>query len=87
LRVNEADNDSGPAKARAAPSLRGSMKRWLCSSIATIFLLAASSASATFHLYHFKQAYSNADGSVQFIVATAFSSGAMSPSSAACSAT
>jgi hypothetical protein len=44
------------------------VKQWLRWLIATISLLAASAAFAMFHLFQIEQLYSNADGSVQFIV-------------------
>jgi hypothetical protein len=43
------------------------MKRWLCSSLWAL-LFAASAASAEFHLFQIEQLFSNADGSVQFVV-------------------
>jgi hypothetical protein len=44
------------------------IKRWLCSFAATVLLLAASATLASFHTFRIEQLYSNADGSVQFIV-------------------
>ena len=44
------------------------MKRWLCSLLASTFLLAASGSLANFHLFQIEQIYSNADGTVQFVV-------------------
>jgi hypothetical protein len=44
------------------------MKRWLISMFATLSLLAASGAGASFHLFQIEQIYSNADGTVQFVV-------------------
>jgi hypothetical protein len=46
------------------------MKRWLGSLIATSLFVAASSALADFHLFRIDQLYSNADGTVQFVVIT-----------------
>ena len=43
------------------------MKRWLCSSM-SILMFAASAAWANFHLFQIEQLFSNADGTVQFIV-------------------
>lgn len=44
------------------------MKRWLGAGIAAIAVTAASLASAAFHLFAIDQIYSNADGTVQFVV-------------------
>ncbi len=44
------------------------MKSWICSIGATVLLLAASAAFATYHTFRIEQLYSNADGTVQFIV-------------------
>ncbi len=44
------------------------MKRWFGSFIATAALLTASAAPASFHTFKFDAVYSNADGTVQFIV-------------------
>ena len=44
------------------------MKPRLGSFVATVFLLAAPAAFASFHTFQIEQLYSNADGSVQFIV-------------------
>ena len=44
------------------------MKHWLRWSVATISLLVTSATFATFHTFLIEQLYSNADGSVQFIV-------------------
>jgi hypothetical protein len=50
------------------------MRRFLAFWLTTLSLLAASAASASFHLWSFEQFYSNADGSVQFVVmSTTFS--------------
>jgi len=46
------------------------MKRVLSLCIATMLIMAASVASARFHLFTIEQIYSNADGTVQFIVLT-----------------
>src|SRR5262245_65619723 len=43
------------------------MKRWLCSSLWAL-LFAASGAFAEFHLFQIEQLFSNADGTVQFVV-------------------
>ena len=43
------------------------MKRWLCSSLFAL-MLAAPAAFAEFHLFQIEQLFSNADGSVQFVV-------------------
>ncbi len=43
------------------------MKRWLCSSM-SILMFATSAAWANFHLFQIEQLFSNADGTVQFIV-------------------
>jgi len=43
------------------------MKRWICLSLWAL-MFAASGASAAFHLFQIEQLFSNADGSVQFIV-------------------
>ena len=43
------------------------MKRWLCSSI-SILMFVASGALANFHLFQIEQLFSNADGTVQFVV-------------------
>jgi len=43
------------------------MKRWFCSSI-WILVFAASEAFAAFHLFQIEQLFSNADGTVQFVV-------------------
>jgi hypothetical protein len=44
------------------------VKHWLRWLVATVFLLAAPAAFASFHTFQIEQLYSNADGSVQFIV-------------------
>jgi hypothetical protein len=44
------------------------MKRWQRFLIAAAFLAAAPAALAEFHLFRIEQLYSNADGSVQFVV-------------------
>ena len=44
------------------------MRRILAIWLTTLSLLAASSASASFHLFTFQEFYSNADGSVQYVV-------------------
>jgi hypothetical protein len=44
------------------------MKRWLFSLIASTCLLAAPAAFANFHLFQIEQIFSNADGTVQFVV-------------------
>ncbi len=44
------------------------MKRWLCSCVAAASLLAASAVLATFHTFQIDAIYSNADGTVQFVV-------------------
>ncbi len=49
------------------------MKRWLCSLLAPVLLLAASHAVAAFHMFQIEQIYSNADGTVQFVVLHEFS--------------
>src|SRR4030095_3801656 len=54
-------------QACAPPGTEVAMKRWLCSSI-SILMFAASGALAEFHLFQIEQLYSNADGTVQFIV-------------------
>ena len=51
------------------------MRRFLTACLTAASLLTFSSALASFHLFVFEQLYSNADGSVQFIVARATSSG------------
>ena len=43
------------------------MKRWLCLSLCAL-VFAATGASAEFHLFQIEQLFSNADGSVQFVV-------------------
>jgi hypothetical protein len=48
--------------------MEGLMKHWLSSILAAISLLAASAPHAAFHLFTIEQLYSNADGTVQFIV-------------------
>lgn len=44
------------------------MKRWFWSLIAMVLLAAAPGAHAAFHMFRIEQLYSNADGTVQFIV-------------------
>ena len=44
------------------------MRRFLRSCVLTILLLATSGAFATFHAFRIEQIYSNADGTVQFVV-------------------
>ncbi len=46
------------------------MKRWLRLCVAAGLLLAASCALGSYHTFRIEQIYSNADGSVQFIVFT-----------------
>lgn len=49
------------------------MKRFLAACLTAISLLVALTASASFHLWSFQEFYSNADGSVQYVVmSTAF---------------
>jgi hypothetical protein len=43
------------------------MKRWICSSV-SLLMFVASSALAEFHLFQIEQLFSNADGTVQFVV-------------------
>ena len=43
------------------------MKRWLCSSV-SILMFVASEAFGAFHLFQIEQLFSNADGTVQFVV-------------------
>ncbi len=51
------------------------MRRFLAACVAVALLLAASVASASFHLWTVEQLYSNTDGTVQFMVMTTTSSG------------
>ena len=51
------------------------MKRWLCVCGATTLLMVAPIGYAAFHLFTLEQIYSNADGSVQFVVLTVNSNG------------
>jgi len=51
------------------------MRRFLAACLAVVLLLAASAASASFHLWTVEQLYSNADGTVQFMVVTTTASG------------
>ena len=51
------------------------MRRFLAIWLITLSLLAASSASASFHLFTFQEFYSNADGSVQYVVMSTTSPG------------
>jgi hypothetical protein len=44
------------------------MARWLRACLATMLLAAAPAAIASFHLFRIEQLYSNADGTVQFVV-------------------
>ena len=44
------------------------MKRWLGFLIATVFLLASPAPQAAYHTFKIEQLYSNADGTVQFVV-------------------
>ena len=44
------------------------MNPWMRFCVATILLAVTSAASAAFHLFRIEQLYSNADGTVQFIV-------------------
>src|ERR1700704_877087 len=44
------------------------MKHSVMASIATMLMFAASAALANFHLFQIEQLFSNADGTVQFIV-------------------
>src|SRR5215831_732284 len=44
------------------------MKRWLYSSLFALMMFAASGAHAAFHLFQIEQIFSNADGTVQFVV-------------------
>ncbi len=44
------------------------MNPWLRCFIAAVLLAATSAASASFHLFRIEQLYSNADGTVQFVV-------------------
>ena len=46
------------------------MKHWLATCLATTTLLLASVAFAAFHLFSIEQVYSNADGTIQFVVVT-----------------
>jgi hypothetical protein len=68
LRANEADICGGPAIARVLPPKESPMTRWFRSSTALLLLAASSAALASFHTFKIEQLYSNADGSVQFIV-------------------
>src|SRR5215468_7343864 len=49
------------------PELEIIMKRLLCLSLWAL-MFAASAASAAFHLFQIEQIFSNADGTVQFVV-------------------
>jgi len=48
----------------------GMMKRWLATCLATTTLLVSAIAFAAFHLFTIEQVYSNADGTIQFVVLT-----------------
>jgi hypothetical protein len=51
------------------------MKRAILLCVATVLAVAAPLASATFHLFAIEQVYSNADGTVQFVVLSTFTNG------------
>ncbi|HEX9302067.1 MAG TPA: hypothetical protein VF959_06920 [Casimicrobiaceae bacterium] len=55
---------------RSATIDGGVMKYWLHSLLAAACLLTASASLAAFHLFSIEQIYSNADGTIQFIVLT-----------------
>src|SRR6266446_7399949 len=55
------------AESAVPPVTEVAMKRWLCSSI-SILMFVASGALANFHLFQIEQLFSNADGTVQFVV-------------------
>ena len=56
------------ADLHAATLMEGGMKYWIGTCLAAVATLFAGTALATYHLFAVEQIYSNADGSVQFIV-------------------
>src|SRR5438552_1933446 len=67
LFADHRNDEGGRSRCNAREFLEVAMKHWLCSSI-SILMFAASGAFANFHLFQIEQLFSNADGTVQFIV-------------------
>jgi hypothetical protein len=66
---------TGAARHRVIHLGEATMKRLLSVCLATLLALSASVASAAFHLFEIEQVYSNADGTVQYVMLTTGANG------------